>query len=113
MDMDENTFYNRANFFLAAQAIFANAFATLAISDNLLGFYRFLPITTCVIGIFLNIAWIYSGFIEVRTLERSLKVTLKDIIYKVAPVLLFIAWTTLLVFFTLQTFGIVKVPFLN
>jgi hypothetical protein len=110
--MEEKTFYDRANFFLAAQAIFANAFATLAISSNLIGFYKFLPVTICVIGISLNIAWIYSGFFQ-SEIKTFVKVTLKDIIYRAAPILLVIAWTALLIFFTLQTFGIMKITFLN
>jgi hypothetical protein len=121
--LDEKTFYDRANFFLAAQAIFANAFATLAISSNLIGFYKFLPITICAIGISLNIAWVISGRIERKALELSvlsqsvglsvpsLKITIKDLIYRAAPFLLFIAWVALLIFFCLQTFGAIKLPF--
>jgi len=110
--MEEKTFYDRANFFLAAQAIFANAFATLAISSNLVGFYKFLPITICLIGISLNIAWIYSGFFQ-DDVKTFVKVTLKDVIYRAAPILLFISWTALLIFFTLEAFRIIKIPFLN
>jgi hypothetical protein len=111
--MEEKSFYDRANFFLTAQAIFANAFATLAISSNLNGLYKFLPITICLIGISLNIAWIYSSFFQedVKTLVK--KLNLKDVIYKAAPILLTLGWVALLIFFTLETFGIIKIPFLN
>ena len=110
--MEEKTFYDRANFFLTAQAIFANAFATLAISSNLNGLYKFLPITICLIGISLNVAWIYSSFFK-EEIKIFLKLNLKDVIYKVAPFLLALGWAAMLIFFTLETFGIIKIPFLN
>ena len=112
MGMEKKTFYDRANFFVAAQAIFANAFATLAISSNLNGLYKFLPITICFIGISLNITWIYSSFFQ-EQIKTFLKVNLKDIIYRAAPILLIAGWTALLIFFTLETFGLIKISFLN
>jgi hypothetical protein len=108
---EKKSFYDRANFFIAAQAIFASAFATLAMSDNLVGWYIFLPITICLIGISLNIAWIYSSYFQVE-IKTFIKINLKDIIYRISPILFVLAWIGLLVFFSLQIFGI-KFPFLQ
>jgi hypothetical protein len=104
--MEAKSIYDRANFFVTAQALFANAFATLVTSSNLIGIFKAFPAIICLTGIALNIAWAYTGHLQ----EKSIKaLDLKDVIYKAAPIILGVAWAGLLVAFSLQAFGIIKI----
>jgi hypothetical protein len=107
-DLEKKSFYDRANFFIGAQAVFVNAFATLVVSSNLVGAYKFLPIIICSIGISLNLVWIYSSYIS-ADVRKLIEMDLKDIIYRVAPFLLTIGWIALLIVFSLQAFGIINI----
>ena len=108
--------YDRGNFFLASQGLFANAYATLVVAaittDKIIGWYAGLPIIICLIGILLNIAWIYSNRFKDDELKSEFKLpelNLTDVINKVVPYLLIVGWIALMFFFAAQYYGFIKI----
>jgi hypothetical protein len=68
---ESQKFYNRANFFIATEGIFFNAFIT-AITGiaALVGYLVFAPIVICAIGISLNIIYVLSSYIQLEKLNE-------------------------------------------
>jgi len=68
---ESQKFYNRANFFIAAEGIFFNAFITaIAGTTALVGYLKFAPIVICAIGISLNIIYVLSSYIQLEKLNN-------------------------------------------
>jgi hypothetical protein len=62
-------FYDRANFFIAAEGIFFNAFITAIVGfTKLEGLLAFAPIVICAIGILLNTIYVISSYIQIKIL---------------------------------------------
>jgi|WetSurMetagenome_2_1015567.scaffolds.fasta_scaffold02651_6 hypothetical protein len=69
---ESQKFYSRANFFIAAEGIFFNAFITAIVGTTKLeGYLIFAPIVICAIGISLNIIYILSSYIQLEKLSKT------------------------------------------
>jgi len=114
---------DRTNIIIAANSFLFLPFATLVTSPSVNGYLVAIPIIICLVGIvlntFLRISFlkhlnIRDSLTEEPTVKNYFKVniagkeesTFYDTFNQAAPILMFIAWASCLIFFILYTTGL-------